>query len=120
LVCLASLGRGQTGSKVTKWTITLSAGFARSRKNTYTDHCHACKRTFTESQGTPLPDLKYPVWVVVLVLTRLAHGCPVAVIVAAFVLDARSVLAWQSKAGAHAEQIQATGVCNGGLELGQV
>jgi transposase-like protein len=82
--------------------------------------CHACKRTFTETNGTPLHDLKYPVWVVALVLTLLAHGCPIAAIVAAFLLDARTVLAWQSKAGTHAEQIQAAVVCNGGLALGQV
>ena len=82
--------------------------------------CHACKRTFTETKGTPLQDLKYPVWVVALVLTLLAHGCPIAAIVAAFLLDERTVLAWQSKAGTHAEQVQAAVVCNGGLALGQV
>jgi transposase-like protein len=82
--------------------------------------CHACQRTFAESHGTPLHDLKYPVWVVVLVLTLLAHGCPVVAIVAAFLLDERTVLAWQSKAGTHAEQVQAAVVCNGGVELGQV
>ena len=82
--------------------------------------CHACRRTFAETQGTPLHDLKYPVWVVVLVLTLLAHGCPVMAIVVAFMLDARTVLAWQRKAGQHAEQVQAAVVCNGGVELGQV
>ncbi len=82
--------------------------------------CHACKRTFAESKGTPLHDLKYPVWVGVLVLTLWAHGCPIAALVAAFMVDARTVLAWQGKAGAHAEQIQAAVVCHGGLELGQV
>lgn len=82
--------------------------------------CHGCKRTFTENKGTPLHDLKYPIWGVVLVLTLLAHGCPSAAIVAAFLLDARTVRAWQRQAGTHAEQIQAAVVCNGGLELGQV
>jgi hypothetical protein len=48
-----------------------------------------------------------------LVLTLLAYGCPVAAIVAAFMLDERTVLAWQSKAGTHAEQVQAAVVCNG-------
>ncbi|MBM4459664.1 MAG: hypothetical protein FJ011_18200 [Chloroflexi bacterium] len=82
--------------------------------------CHACQRTFAESHGTPLHDLKYPVWVGVLVLTLLAHGCPVVAIVAAFLLDERTILAWQSKAETHAEQVQAAVVCNGGVELGQV
>ena len=82
--------------------------------------CHACQRTFTETKGTSLQDLKYPVWVGARVLTLLAHGCPIAAIVAAFLLDERSVRAWQSNAGPHAEQIQAAVVCNGGLALGQV
>ncbi len=96
----------------------------RAQPNRTTLHlprlCHACQRTFAESKGTPLHDLKYPVWVVVLVLTLLAYGCPAAAIVAAFVLDARTVLAWQGKAGTHAEQIQAAVVCHGKLELGPV
>lgn len=82
--------------------------------------CHGCHRTFAETRGTPLHDLKYPVWVVVLVLTLLAYGCPVAAIVAAFFVDERTVLAWQRKAGTHAEQVQAAVVCNGQVELGQV
>ncbi len=38
--------------------------------------CHACKRTFAETKGTPLYGLHYPIWVVVMVLTLLAFGCP--------------------------------------------
>jgi hypothetical protein len=62
----------------------------------------------------------YPIWVVVLVLTLLTHGCPVQAIVVAFYLDERTVAAWQSKAGQHGERIQEAIVCNGQVELGQV
>jgi transposase-like protein len=82
--------------------------------------CHACGKTFTEHKGTVFAGLHYPVWVVVLVLTLLAHGCPVAAIVAAFMLDARTVAAWQHKAGQHGKQVQETLVCAGQVDLGQV
>ena len=82
--------------------------------------CHACKGTFAETKGTPLYGLHYPTWVVVLVDTLLAFGCPVAAIVAAFGLDERTVAAWQSKAGKHGERIQDEVVCAGQIALGQV
>ena len=82
--------------------------------------CHACGKTFVETVGTPLYDLKYPAWLVILVLTLLAHGCPLQAIVVAFQLDERTVAAWQAKAGQHGEAIQAGVVCQGQVELGQV
>jgi transposase-like protein len=82
--------------------------------------CHACKRTFAETQGTPLFGLHYPTWVVVLVQTLLALGCPVPAIVAAFGIDERTVAAWQAKAGQHGERLQDRVVCAGQIELGQV
>ena len=82
--------------------------------------CHSCKKTFSETKGTPLYRLKYPVWVVVLVLTLLAHGCPVQAIVAAFFIDERTVADWLSKAGKWGKRIQEQVVCNGQVTLGQV
>jgi transposase-like protein len=82
--------------------------------------CHACSATFAETKGTPLYDLKYPQWVVALVLTLLAHGCPVQAVVAAFGITERTLADRLSKAGTHAEHIQATVVCNGQVSLGQV
>ena len=38
--------------------------------------CHHCDKTFAETVGTPFYHLKYPLAIVVLVLTLLAHGCP--------------------------------------------
>jgi transposase-like protein len=82
--------------------------------------CHACKRTFAETQGTPLLGLHYPIWVVVLVQTLLALGCSVPAILAAFGLDERTVAVWQSKAGQHGERLQDQVICAGQIELGQV
>lgn len=82
--------------------------------------CHACGATFAETKGTPLYDLKYPQWVVVLVLTLLAHGCPVQAAVVAFGIAERTIADWLAKAGQHGEHIQAAVVCNGQVQLGQV
>ena len=82
--------------------------------------CHACGVTFAETKGTIFFYLHYPIWVVVLVLTLLAYGCPPAAIVAAFFLDERTVAAWHNKAGKHGKRVQDEVVCNGEVELGQV
>jgi transposase-like protein len=82
--------------------------------------CHACGTTFADTVGTPLYRLKAPLWGVRIVLTRLAFGCPIPAIVAAFGLDERTVTAWQQKAGHHAKQVQETVVCQGQVDLGQV
>ncbi len=82
--------------------------------------CHACGKTFAETTGTLRYDLKHPAWLVVLVLTVLAYGCPVPAIVMAFGLDERTVADWQLKAGQHAKQVQTEVVCNRTVNLGQV
>ena len=75
--------------------------------------CHACGTTFADTVGTPLYQLKSPLWVVRIVLTLLAFGCPTPAIVAAFGLDERTVTTWQQKAGQHAKQVQSAVVCHG-------
>jgi transposase-like protein len=82
--------------------------------------CHACNKTFAETTGTLLYDLKHPAWLVVLILSLLSHGCPVPAIVFAFGLDERTVADWQFKAGQQARQIQQQVVCQGQLDLSQV
>ena len=82
--------------------------------------CHACTKTFSETKGTPFFGLHYPIWVVVMVVTLLAYGCPPAAIVVAFYLDERTVYAWHKKAGEHGKRVQDEVVCNGEIELGQV
>jgi transposase-like protein len=82
--------------------------------------CHACHRTFAETTGTPLYGLKHPLWLVLLVLSLLAYGCPIGAIVATFELDERTVADWQRKAGQHAKMVQETVVCHGQVDVGQV
>jgi transposase-like protein len=82
--------------------------------------CHRCHKTFSDTHGTPLYGLKHPTWLVVVVLTLLAFGCPLQAIVAAFGLDERTVSDWQQKAGRHAQRVQAEVVCNGQVDVGQV
>src|SRR5215213_8976098 len=67
--------------------------------------CHTCGKTFAETCLTPLYGLKRPLWLVVLVLSLLAGGCPVPAIVFAFGLDERTVADWQRKAGQHAKAV---------------
>lgn len=81
--------------------------------------CHKCKKTFAETTGTIFYNVHYPMWVVVLVLTLLAHGCPPVAIVAAMWIDERTIASWHQKAGRYAKKVQAKVVCNGQVELGQ-
>jgi transposase-like protein len=67
--------------------------------------CHLCGKTFTESKGTVFYRLKYPIEFVTQMITLLAHGCPIAAIVAAFGLDERTVASWQSRAGEHCQKV---------------
>ncbi len=82
--------------------------------------CHGCGKTFAETVGTPLYGLQHPAWLVVVVLSLLAGGCPLPAIVFAFGLDERTVADWQRKAGQHAKAMQAQIVCQGQVDLGQV
>jgi transposase-like protein len=68
--------------------------------------CRVCGQTFTASKGTAFYRLHQPPTRFVQVVTLLAYGCPPAAIVAAFGLDARTVAAWQQRAGAHSERVQ--------------
>ncbi|MCA9964026.1 MAG: IS1 family transposase, partial [Anaerolineales bacterium] len=38
--------------------------------------CVSCGRTFAETSGTIFYQLQYPMWLVVVVVTLLAYGCP--------------------------------------------
>lgn len=82
--------------------------------------CYQCGKTFAETKGTVLYGLHYPIWVVVLVSTLLAHGCPVVAIVTAFAIDERTVLRWLELLGRHGKAVQEQLVCHGHVELGQV
>jgi len=82
--------------------------------------CCSCDRTFSETKGTIFYRSQYPNWVIVLVVTLLAYGCPVPAIVVAFMIDERTVTTWLEKAGCYAKQVQEATVCNGQVALSQV
>jgi len=56
----------------------------------------------------------------VIVVTLLAHGCPMQAIVAAFGLDERTVADWQRRAGRHCADVHTHLVQAGRVALGQV
>jgi transposase-like protein len=53
--------------------------------------CHACHKTFSATTGTVFYRLRTAAETVVLIVTLLAHGCPVQAIVAAFGFDERTI-----------------------------
>jgi transposase-like protein len=67
--------------------------------------CTTCGHTFSYRRGTIFDGLRTSPEVVIQVLTLLAYGCPLAAIVVAFALDARTVARWVERAGNHANTI---------------
>lgn len=69
--------------------------------------CHVCHKTFSATTGTLFYRLRADWNVITLVVTLLAHGCPLQAIVVAFELDERTVRDWQQQAGEHCAQVHA-------------
>jgi transposase-like protein len=69
--------------------------------------CTQCHTTFTATQGTAFYRLRTPAETVTLVLTLLAHGCPLQALVVAFGFDERTVAAWEARAGRQGQAVQA-------------
>jgi len=67
--------------------------------------CKVCGKTFAETKGTPFYRLHKPEAWAVIVITLLAHGCPLQAIVAAFDWDERTVKRLESQAGAHCQMV---------------
>jgi transposase-like protein len=89
--------RGQTGKG--------NIGIHSQRERRY--RCRACGRTFSARRGTTFYRLRSAEETVTIVITLLAHGCPLQAIVVAFGLDERTVQAWHKRAGAHCQRVQA-------------
>lgn len=81
--------------------------------------CTACGKTFAARRGTAFYRLRTPEATVTLVLTLLAHGCPLQAIVVAFGLDERTVDVWQTRGGMHCQRVQ-THLVEQPRDLGQV
>ena len=82
--------------------------------------CKRCRRTFSETTDTAFYRIHKPKWLVVAVVTLLAHGCPVQAIVAAFELDERTVARWQRESGAQCKRVHEHLIEAGRVELLQV
>jgi hypothetical protein len=68
--------------------------------------CTACHKTFSATTGTALYRLRTSAETVSLVVTLLAHGCPLQAIVVAFGYDERTVAGWLTRAGVQGQAIQ--------------
>jgi transposase-like protein/IS1 family transposase len=68
--------------------------------------CTQCRKTFAATYGTVLYRLRTAGDLVALIITLLAHGCPVQAIVVAFGFDERTVAAWRARAGRQGQAVQ--------------
>ena len=68
--------------------------------------CTQCRKTFAATKGTAFYRLRTPAETVALVLTLLAHGCPLQAIVVAFGCDERTVAAWWARSGRQGQAVQ--------------
>ena len=67
--------------------------------------CRECHKTFSATAGTVFYRLRTSAETVVLVVTLLAHGCPVQAIVAAFGFDERTVADWWARSGRQGQAV---------------
>jgi transposase-like protein len=81
--------------------------------------CHACHKTFSARKGTVFYRLRTSAETVVLVVTLLAHGCPLQAIVAAFGVDERTVAEWWARSGRQGQAVQEA-LVERARDLGQV
>lgn len=81
--------------------------------------CTVCHQTFSARKGTVFYRCRVAVETIILVLTLLAHGCPIGAIEAAFGLQRRTVKGWMEAAGMHCEQVHHQEVLQP-RDLGQV
>ena len=68
--------------------------------------CTECHKTFSATTGTALYRLRTSAETVSLVVTLMAHGCPVQAIVVAFGYDERTVACWLARAGVQGQAVQ--------------
>ncbi len=68
--------------------------------------CTECHKTFSATKGTALYRLRTPAETVSLVVTLMAHGCPLQAIVVAFGYDERTVACWLARAGGQGQAVQ--------------
>jgi transposase-like protein/IS1 family transposase len=69
--------------------------------------CPQCRKTFAATYGTVFYRLRTAGDLVALIITLLAHGCPVQAMVVAFGVDERTIAAWRARAGRQGQAVQA-------------
>jgi transposase-like protein len=92
---LACAARGQTGQG--------NIGIHSRKEQRFI--CTECRKTFTATKGTALYRLRTSAETVSLVVTLLAHGCPLQAIVVAFGYDERTVACWLARAGVQGQAV---------------
>ena len=80
--------------------------------------CNVCKRSFSETAGTPFSGLKTPMRTVCIALNELAEGLGVRAVARIHGVEPDTVLDWLRKAGQHCEAVSAYMMQE--LELSQV
>ena len=68
--------------------------------------CTTCHKKFTVTKGTAFYRLQTSAELVSLIVTLLAHGCPLQAIVVACGFDERTVANWLARAGRHSQAVQ--------------
>jgi transposase-like protein len=81
--------------------------------------CHECHKTFSATTGTVFYRLRTAAETVSLVVTLLAHGCPVQAIVAAFGFDERTIADWWTRSGRQGQAVHES-LVEQPRDLGQV
>src|SRR5437588_5949023 len=81
--------------------------------------CHECHKTFSARKGTVFYRLRTSAETVAIVVTLLAHGCPVQAIVAALGFDERTVAEWWARSGRQGQAVHED-VVEQPRDLGQV
>ena len=67
--------------------------------------CTECHKTFSARKGTVWYRLRTSAETVSLVVTLMAHGCPLQAIVVAFGYDERTVACWLARAGVQGQAV---------------
>ena len=81
--------------------------------------CHEWQKTFSARKGTVFYRLRTSAATVVIVVTLLAHGCPLQAIVAAWGFDERTIAAWWARSGRQGQAVHESLVAQP-RDLGQV
>ena len=68
--------------------------------------CTECHKTFSATKGTALYRLRTSAETVSLVVTLMAHGCPLQAIVVAFGSDEQTVVQWMARGGRQGQAVQ--------------